>query len=302
MPNPQQAISQERHAEQAKGEGLVGQCSRQYYDALWRDEVNYPFFIVDAFTKVLFGGNPAAVCLLHEQVSTKWMQGIAAETCLSETAFVQLGENSKFKLRWFTPIVEVDICGHATLASALVLWKEGLVPGDQIIEFGTRSGLLTATQVDEGISLDFPLIVPSSFEPPSILRKALGVEMLWVGSAGSDILVEVESPSLVRGLEVNLSELRIVETRGVIVTAKGDIGGTADFVSRFFAPRFGIDEDPVTGSAHCALGPYWAAKLGKSHLKGHQLSARGGEVGVIVGTDSVSLIGEAVMVMKGALQ
>ena len=264
--------------------------------------MNYPFFIADAFAHAPFAGNPAAVCLLNEQVSPQWMQGLATETRLSETAFVQLGGDSKFALKWYTPTTEVDLCGHATLASAFVLWKEALVPGDQIIKFDTRSGLLTARQVSEGISIDFPLIIPSTSAPPSILGKALGVEMLWVGMAGPDILVEVESPSLVKEIEPNLSELKNVETRGVIVTAKGDVDGDADFVSRFFAPRFGIDEDPVTGSAHCALGPYWAAKLGKERLKGHQLSSRGGEVGIIVGTQNVSLIGEVVMIMKGALQ
>ena len=266
--------------------------------------MNHPFFIVDAFTRVAFGGNPAAVCLLREPVSPKWMQDVATETCLSETAFVQLGQDSKFQLRWFTPNCEVDLCGHATLASALVLWTEGVLPDSQSIHFETKSGCLTARRISEGIALGFPSIPSYPVEVPPHLQDALGVDMRWVGSAGDDLLVEVGKPaSSVRDLQPNFPELSTVETRrGIIVTAKGDTNGDADFVSRFFAPRFGINEDPVTGSAHCALGPYWAVKLGKDQLKGHQLSARGGEVGVIVGTEGVSLIGEAVMVMKGALQ
>jgi len=265
--------------------------------------MNQPFFIVDAFTRVAFGGNPAAVCLLEEQVSRKWMQDIAAETCLSETAFVQAGKDSTFGLRWFTPLCEVDLCGHATLASALVLWTEGMVHDSQSIDFETKSGCLTASRVDDGIALEFPSIPSYPVEVPAHLQDALGVDLRWVGSAGDDLLVEVDKPASVRDLQPDFSKLSIVKTRrGIIVTAKGDTNGDADFVSRFFAPRFGINEDPVTGSAHCALGPYWAVKLCKEHLKGHQLSARGGEVGVIVGAEGVSLIGEAAMVMKGALQ
>lgn len=265
--------------------------------------MNLPFFIVDAFTNVPFGGNPAAVCIVEQDVDAAWMQNVAAETRLSETAFIQSGSGSRFNLRWFTPTVEVNLCGHATLASALVLWTEDRVPSSQNIEFETKSGLLTATRVAEGTAVDFPSISSHSIEVPPDLEDVLGIDFVWVGTAGEDLLIEVDDPVLVKNFQPNFSKLSTVETRrGIIITAKGDTDGSADFVSRFFAPRFGIDEDPVTGSAHCALGPYWGAKLGKQELNGHQVSARGGKIAIILAEDRISLIGNGVTVMKGELQ
>jgi len=265
--------------------------------------MNLPFFIVDAFTNVPFGGNPAAVCIVEQDVDAAWMQNVAAETRLSETAFIQSGSGSRFNLRWFTPTVEVNLCGHATLASALVLWTEDRVPSSQNIEFETKSGLLTATRVAEGAAVDFPSISSHSIEVPPGLEDVLGIDFVWVGTAGEDLLIEVDDPVLVKNFQPNFSKLSTVETaRGIIITAKGDTDGSADFVSRFFAPRFGIDEDPVTGSAHCALGPYWGAKLGKQELNGHQVSARGGKIAIILAEDRISLIGNGVTVMKGELQ
>jgi PhzF family phenazine biosynthesis protein len=254
---------------------------------------------VDAFTNRPFAGNPAAVCVLQEPKSDQWMRDVAREMNLSETAFLT-PQNGGYNLRWLTPAVEVDLCGHATVASAHVLWQDGHLPEGQQARFHTRSGLLTADQRGEWIELDFPAKLATATEPPPRLLEALGVpSAAFIGRNVFDYLVEVDSEETLRGLSPDHSTLRKEPVRGVIVTARGS--GEFDFVSRFFAPGSGIDEDPVTGSAHTALGPYWAAKLGKQELTGFQASARGGVVRVRLAGDRVKLGGQAVTVMTGEL-
>ena len=254
---------------------------------------------VDAFTNRPFAGNPAAVCVLREAPSEQWMRDVAREMNLSETAFLTPRDGG-YNLRWFTPAVEVDLCGHATLASAHVLWEDGHVPAGQQARFHTRSGLLTADRRGEWIELDFPAKVASPAEAPPDLLRALGVEARFVGKNVFDYLVEVESEETLRAMAPDFTALKKVEVRGVIVTAR-PAAAEFDFVSRFFAPGSGVDEDPVTGSAHCALGPYWAGRLGKSEFTAYQASARGGVVRVRLNGDRVILGGQAVTVMRGEL-
>ena len=260
-------------------------------------------FHVDAFTNRPFAGNPAAVCLLEGAApDERWMQSVAREMNLSETAFVRPRDGGDgFDLRWFTPAVEVDLCGHATLASAHVLWEAGrLAPGEPA-RFMTRSGWLTASRAESGeISMDFPAMAAAEADAPPGLLEALGVRAIFLGSNGMDYLVEVENEASVRAVRPDLRALRAVRARGVIVTARSD-APPYDFVSRFFAPAAGVDEDPVTGSAHCCLGPYWGARLRKAKLLGYQASARGGAVGVEVRGNRVLLSGRAVTVMRGEL-
>lgn len=258
-----------------------------------------PCFHVDAFTRVPFAGNPAAVCLLAGSRPMRWMQAVAAEMNLSETAFVRPTAQG-FSLRWFTPRVEVDLCGHATLAAAHVLWQEGVVAAAQPLRFRTRSGLLTATRRGEDIELDFPARRATPCRPPAGLLRALGTRSRHVARNQDDLLVEVDSAAHVKALQPDFVRLRELPVRGVVVTARSP-GRRWDFVSRFFAPRVGVDEDPVTGSAHCALAPYWAAKLGRDRLRGRQLSARGGDVEVEVRGERVALRGRAVTVVRGEL-
>jgi PhzF family phenazine biosynthesis protein len=258
-----------------------------------------PLFQVDAFTDQPFAGNPAAVCLLHQKRDDEWMQAIAAEMNLSETAFL-LQQDDGYRLRWFTPKIEVDLCGHATLASAHVLWTEGRVPLDQAIHFHTNSGLLKACRRGDLIELDFPSQPASQVEGPSGLLKALGVSAKNVGKNRFDYLVELDSVEELRDMKPDFAMLGKIEVRGVIVTSRSP-SPEYDFVSRFFAPWAGIDEDPVTGSAHCCLGPYWQKQLGKDEMTAYQASARGGVVRVNVIGDRVKLGGKAVTVMKGGL-
>jgi PhzF family phenazine biosynthesis protein len=256
-----------------------------------------PIYQVDAFTDRPFSGNPAGVCVLDAPRDAAWMQLAAREMNLAETAFLcQRGEG--FDLRWFTPLVEIDLCGHATLASAHVLWETGgLAPGE-VARFHTRSGVLTAVQSGERIEMDFPATPDEPVETPPGLVEALGAEPRYVGKSAFDLLVEVDGEERVRGLRPDLGALRAIETRGVIVTSAAGTPGV-DFVSRFFAPRVGIDEDPVTGSSHCCLGPYWGKRLGKEALTGYQASARGGTVYVQLAGDRVHLGGKAVTVLRG---
>lgn len=252
---------------------------------------------VDAFTDRPFRGNPAAVCVLAAPAAEVWMQDVAREMNLSETAFLW-PEGDGFRLRWFTPAVEVDLCGHATLASAHVLWETGtLAPGAEA-RFHTRSGLLTARARDGLIELNFPQKPVVPVAPPPGLLDALGVVSKVVGSNRMDFLVEVESEEVVRKVAPDGKRLRTLPVRGVIVTARAH---EWDFVSRFFAPGAGIDEDPVTGSAHCALAPYWGSRLGKTEMVGYQASARGGVVRVRLDGDRVHLGGHAVTVLRGEL-
>lgn len=256
---------------------------------------------VDAFTDKPFSGNPAAVCILDEIRDNAWMQNVAREMNLSETAFL-LKRPDGYDLRWFTPEIEVDLCGHATLASAQVLWEDRHLPLDAEARFHTRSGVLTAVLKDTWIEMDFPSEPERQEVPPQELMTALGVMPLYAGrNRLKDYLVEIESENVLRRLTPDFTLLKTVPMRGVMVTARS-ITKKYDFVSRFFAPRVGINEDPVTGSAHCCLGPYWQKKLKRDQLLGYQASARGGEVRVRVAADRVLLSGKAVTVMRGEIE
>jgi PhzF family phenazine biosynthesis protein len=258
-----------------------------------------PIYVVDAFADRPFGGNPAAVCPLDRPADDGWMQHVAVEMNLSETAFL-VPEAGGYRLRWFTPAVEVGLCGHATLASAHVLWETGRLPTPATARFHTRSGLLTAKRDGELIVLDFPAVPVERCDPPAGLEEALGTTPVGVGRNRMDVLVELQSESAVRGLRPDFGGLAAVPARGVIVTAASD-DPEFDFVSRFFAPASGVPEDPVTGSAHCALGPFWAARFGRTDLVGRQVSKRGGRVRVVVRGDRVELGGRAVTVLRGEL-
>jgi len=250
---------------------------------------------VDAFTNVPFAGNPAAVCVLREPRGEDWMRKVAREMNLSETAFLT-PRDGEFGLRWLTPTVEVDLCGHATLASAHVLWQDGHLAAGKQARFHTRSGLLTADARGDWIEMNFPVKAGVPAEAPEGLLQALGVTSpRAVAKNQFDYLVEVESEEQLRGVNPDHTALRKITVRGVIVTARSS-DPQFDFVSRFFAPGAGIDEDPVTGSAHAALGPHWAAKLGKAEMTGYQASARGGIVRVRMDGDRVILGGQAVTV------
>jgi PhzF family phenazine biosynthesis protein len=262
--------------------------------------VEKPLYQVDAFTSQRFGGNPAAVCILEEPADESWMQAVAAEMNLSETAFL-FREHDGFRLRWFTPAVEVELCGHATLASAHVLWEAGYLWGEEEARFYTLSGMLTARLQEGWIELNFPAVPAEATDPPSELLPALGIrEARFVGRNKFDYLIEINSTAEVRALQPDYATLAKIPGRGVMVTAR-DEQGAYDFVSRFFGPAAGINEDPVTGSAHCCLAPYWSAKLGKSEMTAHQASPRGGLVRVEVAGDRVLLRGQAVTVLRGML-
>jgi predicted PhzF superfamily epimerase YddE/YHI9 len=262
-----------------------------------------PITQVDAFTAEPFRGNPAAVCMLPAAAPSEWMQAVAREMNLSETAFVHAHEDA-FDLRWFTPAVEVDLCGHATLASAHVLWSEGHLPRDREAVFHTRSGVLTCVlepdPAGDWIRMDFPALPQEPADPPPGLLGALGATPTYLGRNRFDFLVEVESEAEVRALRPDMGRLAEVNVRGVIVTARS-AAPEYDFVSRFFGPRVGVPEDPVTGSAHTCLGPFWGARLGKTDLVGYQASARGGVVRVGVRGERVLLGGQAVTVLQGTL-
>ena len=252
--------------------------------------------VVDAFTSSPFGGNPAGVCVLNEPRDAHWMQQVAGEMNLSETAFVHAIDGG-FALRWFTPTVEVDLCGHATLASAFALWETGDIPRGEQARFLTRSGWLHCRESNGWIEMDFPAKPCVPFTIPNDLERALDCVPLFTGGNGMDYLVEFSSADAVRGLLPDLAAISCLPCRGLIVTARSD-SAEFDFVSRFFAPAAGINEDPVTGSAHCALGPYWAARLGRTDLTGFQASSRGGVVKVRVDGDRVFLSGPAVLMSR----
>ena len=256
-------------------------------------------FQVDAFADEPFVGNPAAVCLLPEAADEEWMQYLAREMNLSETAFL-VAQDDGYDLRWFTPAVEVDLCGHATLASAHILWEQGVLPPDSPARFHTRSGLLGAVRKDSWIELDFPAEPEKQAEIPDGLFEALDAPAQYVGKNRFDFLLEYESADTVRTMSPNFSLLGDIPCRGIIVTSRSD-ADPYDFICRFFAPAAGINEDPVTGSAYCCLGPYWAKKLGKKELTAYQASARGGVVKVRVGDDRVYIAGQAVTVMRGTI-
>lgn len=259
-----------------------------------------PMVQVDAFTSDAFAGNPAAVCLLSEPRGAQWLQAVAMEMNLSETAFLAPRADSGFELRWFTPTCEVDLCGHATLASAHVLWERGAVAKCDPVTFHTRSGLLTARSCDGWIELDFPATGPEPCRPAEGLLEALGVTAEYVGRSRFDYLVEVIDEHTVRRMRPDFGRLRDLPVRGVMVTSASD-DPRFDFVSRYFAPAAGIDEDPVTGSAHCCLAPYWSPKLGRASLVAEQVSARSGIVRTELRGDRVKLAGQAVTVAVGEL-
>ncbi|MDT8357288.1 MAG: PhzF family phenazine biosynthesis protein [Methanomicrobiaceae archaeon] len=255
-----------------------------------------PLSIVDAFTSRPFSGNPAAVCLLPHPAGEEWMQQVAAEMNLSETAFLSPAEGG-YDLRWFTPLCEVDLCGHATLATAHVLRDRG----DDEAVFFTKSGPLRAFYEGDLIVLDFPGEPAVFADPPPGLIDALGIRPVWTGKNRFDYLVEVASGGEVRAMQPDFSSLARITARGVMVTAETP-RGPHDFISRFFAPAVGIPEDPVTGSAHCCLGPYWKQRTGRNTFTAWQASPRGGEVRVEIAGDRVLLGGRAVTVLEGRLR
>jgi PhzF family phenazine biosynthesis protein len=257
---------------------------------------------IDAFTAKPFAGNPAAVCFLERRAPDELLQAIAAEMNLSETAFPHRRGDGEWDLRWFTPAVEVNLCGHATLAAAWALWETGRLDTDQPARFHTRSGALTADREANGwVRMNFPADPPLPCEAPEGLRENLGLsEDTEILRGREDFLVPLESEEEVRELSPNHQGLRSLKTRGVIVTATGDADDT-DFVSRFFAPGAGIDEDPVTGSAHCTLAPFWAPRLSKANLSARQVSARGGQLEVTMRDDRVDIRGQAVITLRGEL-
>lgn len=258
-----------------------------------------PLYQVDAFTEVPFAGNPAAVCVLDAPADAGWMQRVAREMNLSETAFVSPRADG-FDLRWFTPTTEVDLCGHATLATAHVLFETGRAEGDAIA-FHSASGVLGARREADALVLDFPADPPAPEPVPEGLAEALGCEVVRTAHGRFDWLAELPSAADVRRLRPDFRALGRVPVRGVIVTAAAD-DDRSDFVSRFFGPQVGVDEDPVTGSAHCTLGPFWAARLGRDRLVGYQASERGGVVGVHLAGDRARLHGHAVTVLEGHLR
>ena len=265
---------------------------------------HYQIYQVDAFTDRPFAGNPAGVCPLPlpDFPAADWMQAVAAEMNVAETAFlVRRRDGSGFDLRWFTPTVEVELCGHATLASAHLLWEAGLVAAGEAIRFHTLSGVLGATRDGEWIELDFPAEPASVLaEPPPGLAEMLGAPPVWIGANRFDLVVELADEASVRALAPDIRRLGTLPYRGILVTARAAAPGY-DVVSRFFAPATGIDEDPVTGSAHSCIGPYWCDRLGKNPLLAYQASARGGRVRVELAGDRVHLGGQAVTVLRGEL-
>lgn len=260
--------------------------------------MSFPLYIVDAFTEQPFGGNPAAVCLLNGPQPDDWLKSVAAEMNLSETAFTW-PEGETRRLRWLTPKVEVDLCGHATLATAHVLQETGRARGT--IHFETRSGRLMAEERNQRIELDFPALPPRMTESDPELIAALELVPIETGTNGMDAFVLLARESDVRNCKPDFRRLSKINVRGVIVTAIADEGRPYDFVSRFFAPASGVDEDPVTGSAHCCLAPFWEKRLGRSPLVGFQASCRGGLVHVRCDRDRVILSGTAKTIVTGTI-
>lgn len=261
-------------------------------------------WLIDAFADAPFQGNPAGICWLDRPVPDHWMQSLAMELNQAETAFLRR-EGDGFRLRWFTPAAEVDLCGHATLASAHFLWTTGRLDAGTAARFMTRSGALTATRdPDATITLDFPATPPAPVAAPADLRPALGIsggEIFANQVAQRDYLVRLDDPAELLALTPDFGRLKRLDGRGVIVTSTGHRPGV-DFLSRFFVPNFGIDEDPVTGSAHCTLAPFWTARLGRASLVGYQASRRGGTVGTTLVGDRVQLSGRAVVVLRGTIE
>ncbi len=249
---------------------------------------------VDAFTDSPFKGNPAGVCILKQSVPDEWMINVASEMNLSETAFLY-PEEMGYRLRWFTPKVEVDLCGHATLASAHILWEKGILKTDEQAKFFTRSGLLTAKKDNGWIILDFPSLPPVEMPVPHELSEIIQTEILYLGKSRFDWLVEIDDEEFLKAFQPDFSAISRLPARGLILTSHSK---KYDFVSRFFVPAVGVNEDPVTGSAHSVLTPYWAGKLGKNELFAYQASLRGGELKLWNRGDRVGIGGQAVTVME----
>lgn len=256
-----------------------------------------PIYQVDAFSSQPFRGNPAGVCLLSAPQPDLWMQKVSMEMNLAETAFL-LPEGEGYRLRWFTPTVEVDLCGHATLAAAHILWETGREKLSTEIRFYTRSGLLTAERCEGRIALNFPVTPVEPIAMPAGLEDALGVKVNFVGKSVFDYLVELENETAVCQLKPDLERLKTYPVRGIIVTSQASTA-SLDFVSRFFAPQSGINEDPVTGSAHCSLAHYWSRKLNKTEFNAYQASIRGGELLVRLEGERVFILGQAVTTIRG---
>lgn len=262
--------------------------------------MNQIIYQVDAFTTRPFSGNPAGVCALKEEAEDAWMQSVAMEMNLSETAFL-VPHGNAFHLRWFTPKKEVRLCGHATLASAHILWETGTLREDQPACFDTLSGRLTAHQRGDWIDMDFPARFEQPAPPPDGLLEALGIQAQYVGLSNNTYLVEVESESVVRACQPDFAWLNRLPLRSVVVTARSETPDF-DFVSRYFAPSMGVNEDPVTGSAHCILTPFWSTRLGKEAMSAYQASLRGGALRVRLAGERVILSGQAVTVLTGELK
>ena len=262
--------------------------------------MSVPIYVVDAFASGEFTGNPAGVCLLDRPAPRAWMQRVAAEMKHAETAFI-VPRREGFGLRWFSPTVEVDLCGHATLASAHVLWESGRLPRARPAKFRTLSGTLTAVRRGARIELDFPAQPCSAASPPAALTEAVGGPFRYVGRNRLDYLVEIASPRRLRTLAPDLDRLRAVGGRGVIVTSRSDVRGY-DFLYRFFAPNAGVPEDPATGSVQCALAPYWTRKTGTPRVTSFQVSPRGGVLSARVVGDRVRILGKAITVLEGKLR
>ena len=255
---------------------------------------------VDAFADGPFVGNPAAVCILDAPADEGWMQAVGREMNLSETAFLVRRDDGSYDLRWFTPTLEVDLCGHATIASAHILWEEGILPQDEAARFHSKSGPLGARRDGAWIELDFPAYETKPTELQVDIARALGAEPVFVGKTRFDALIELASEDVIRGLAPDMNLIAEVGRRGVMVTARASTA-PFDYVCRFFGPGGGVPEDPVTGSIQSSLGPYWSAKLGKTDLLGYQASARGGTVRVRPRGERVLIAGKAVTVLKGEL-
>ena len=260
-------------------------------------------FQVDSFSNRPFAGNPAGVCILERPADAKWMQDVALEMNLSETAFL-VRQSDGFDLRWFTPADEVELCGHATLASAHILWETGVLKEEEQARFHTLSGLLPAEKKGSWIEMNFPATLETPVEPPLGLAAALGAAPIYTGQNKFDLLVEVEQESTVRSLQPDISKLGRLPVRGIIVTSHANLGQNEqgfDFVSRFFAPAVGVPEDPVTGSAHACLGPYWGKKLGKKEMLAYQASGRGGVLRLRLEGERVIIGGQAVTVLQAIM-
>ena len=261
--------------------------------------MNIKLFTVDAFTDKPFKGNPAGVCILDNELTEAQMKNIAFEMNLAETAFVQR-KGDIYSLRWFTPDSEVDLCGHATLATSHILWQTGLHDKSKSISYDTRSGILKANRVDGKIELDFPVDLEHPVNIPDELIRTIGVKPVYLGRAKWSYLAELDSEETVRKIKPDFVIMETLEAWGLIITARSSTK-EFDFVSRFFAPRKGVPEDPVTGSAHCILGPYWMKKLGKNEMTAFQASKRGGILGVKVDGERVKLTGNAITMLDAKL-